>query len=74
MSVSLASHFADINLTERSRAVMLLLKKLHTGQVAYSEIAIALWQMDPNFLVDEWDNVCSKLNKIKAEYNQKENK
>lgn len=61
-------------LTETSKAVILLRKKIRNGEVLLSDNAKSVWESDPVFMSHKLDNFRTKFNRIKAEDDQGEGK
>lgn len=61
-------------LTETSRAVVLLRKKLVAGELDITQNPKTLWCSDPVFMEHKLDNFRTKLNKLKAEYYENQGK
>lgn len=54
-------------LTESSRAVVLLRKKLIAGEIDLGQNPKTIWSSDPIFMEHKLDNFRTKLNKLKTE-------
>lgn len=61
-------------LTESSKAVMLLRKKMRNGEVTLADNAKAVWESEPIFMKHKLDNFRTKFNRLKAEEEQNDGK
>lgn len=65
---------AILKLTERSRAVILLRKRIRNGKLSLSENAKTVWESDPVFMSHKLDSFRTRFNKIRAEEEKKKGK
>lgn len=59
---------SDHTLTESSKAVQLLWKKLQNGEVPHSHKAKTVWELKPLFLKHKLDYFWTKFNRLKTEH------
>lgn len=70
ISETMSSH----ELTESSKAVRLLWKKLLNGEISLTDNAKAVRESEPLFKKRKWNNFWTKFNRLKTEHKENEGK